>query len=285
MEMENLAFAEDPARRPETDAAESLIVQLDGFEGPIDMLLTMARDQKVDLRQISILALAEQYLAFVESARKLRIELAADYLVMAAWLAYLKSKLLLPAKPDEAGEEELSGEALAEALAFQLRRLEAMQKVAKDLFARPQLGQTRFPVGMAGLQGQSPVRISWQAGLYDILDAYGAITRRANPKTYDIKTWPLMSMDDAAARLADMLGHMPSGQWRDLWKALDRFLPSEDDRTLNTRSALASTLTAALEMVKQEKISIRQDGLFAPIYIRLPDTDPQPAVERPANDS
>lgn len=261
-------FEEDAPRTPERDA-DALIVSLDGYEGPIDLLLNMARDQKVDLRQISILALAEQYLAFVEQARSLRIELAADYLVMAAWLAFLKSKLLLPSRPEDTAEDELTGEALAEALAFQLQRLEAMQKVAKQLFARPRLGITRLPVGMAGFAGQAPVKIKWQAGLYDILDAYGAITRRANPKTYDIKTWPLMSMDEATMRLANMIGHLPSGQWRDLWTALEAYMPSDDDATLNTRSALASTLTAALEMVKQEKINIQQEGLFAPIYIRL----------------
>ncbi|MBU6235279.1 MAG: segregation/condensation protein A [Alphaproteobacteria bacterium] len=270
--MENaiaIPFEEDPARTAEEKAADALIVSLDGYEGPIDLLLTMARDQKVDLRQISILALAEQYLAFVEKVRKLRIELAADYLVMAAWLAYLKSKLLLPAIPNAEGEEELSGEALAEALAFQLQRLEAMQKVAKQLFERPQLGLNRLPVGLAGLADQAPVAVKWQANLFDILDAYGAITRRANPKTYDIKTWPLMSMDEATMRLANMIGHMPSSQWKELWKALDAFMPNEDDATLNTRSAMASTLTAALEMVKQEKINLKQEGLFGPIYISL----------------
>jgi segregation and condensation protein A len=265
--MENAVsqFEEDQASPVSSDA---LIVSLDGYEGPIDLLLTMARDQKVDLRQISILALAEQYLKFVEGARAVRIELAADYLVMAAWLAYLKSKLLLPSIPNENAEEELTGEALAEALAFQLRRLEAMQKAARALFDRPQLGGARFAVGQAGFAGQVPVKVKWVAGLYDILDAYGAITRRANPKTYDIKTWPLMSMDEAATRLANMIGRLPEGQWKDLWIALDQFMPNADDADLNARSALASTLTAALEMVKQERINLQQDGLFAPIYIR-----------------
>lgn len=280
MESSPIPFEEDPARTPEEKQADALIVQLDGYEGPIDLLLTMARDQKVDLRQISILALANQYLAFVERVRSLRIELAADYLVMAAWLAYLKSKLLLPSLPSNDVEEELTGEALAEALAFQLERLEAMQKVAKELFARPQLGQTRLPVGMAGFAGQAPVRVQWQANLYDILDAYGAITRRANPTKYEIKTWPLMSMDEATMRLANMIGHMPQNQWNELWKALDAFMPNEDDKTLNTKSALASTLTAALEMAKQEKINIQQEGLFAPIYIRIRDTR-----EEAANDA
>lgn len=268
MESQSISFEEDAPKAPSEGAADSLIVSLDGYEGPIDLLLTMARDQKVDLRQISILALAEQYLKFVEHARSIRIELAADYLVMAAWLAYLKSKLLLPSQPGEE-EEELSGEALAEALAFQLQRLEAMQKVTRILFDRPRLGLSRLSGGLAGQVGQAPVKISWQAGLYEILDAYGAITKRMNPKTYDIKTWPLMSMDDAVHRLANMIGFLPQGQWKSLWKALEQFTPNEDDASLNTRSALASTLTAALEMVKQEKIELQQDGLYAPIYIRI----------------
>lgn len=263
------------------DVEDSLVISVDGYEGPIDLLLTMARDQKVDLRQISILALAEQYLVFVERARKLRIELAADYLVMAAWLAYLKSKLLLPSQPGDV-EEELTGEALAEALAFQLQRLEAMQKVARQLFERPRLGLNRLPVGLAGMKMEAPVQIKWKAGLYEILDAYGAITKRNNPPTYEIKTWPLMSMEDAAQRLANMIGFLPEGQWKSLWQALDQFMPDDSDASLNTKSALASTLTAALELVKQERIDLKQEGLYAPIFIR---TKQPPQQNEPANDA
>lgn len=282
MESTAIPFEEDAPRDPVADA-DALIVSLDGYEGPIDLLLTMARDQKVDLRQISILALAEQYLIFVDKARSLRIELAADYLVMAAWLAYLKSKLLLPSQPGDP-EEELSGEALAEALAFQLERLEAMQKVAKTLFGRPRLGSTRLPAGLAVLQQHGPVQIKWQAGLYEVLDAYGAITRRMNPKTYEFKTWPLMSMEEAAQRLANMIGFLNEGQWKSLWQALDKFLPDEGDAHLNTRSALASTLTAALELVKQERIEIQQEGLYAPIFVRVRNTDTSQKPEA-ANDA
>jgi len=263
------------------DMEDALVISVDGYEGPIDLLLTMARDQKVDLRQISILALAEQYLVFVERARKLRIELAADYLVMAAWLAYLKSKLLLPSKPGDV-EEDLTGEALAEALAFQLERLEAMQKVAKQLFERPRLGVTRLPVGLAGMKLEAPVQIKWKAGLYEVLNAYGAITKRNNPPTYEIKTWPLMSMDEAASRLASMIGYLPEGQWKSLWQALDQFMPDDSDASLNTKSALASTLTAALELVKQERIDLQQEGLYAPIFIR---TKTPPKQSEAANDA
>lgn len=278
MEIAQATFEEDAPRNDDArDPEDSLVISVDGYEGPIDLLLTMARDQKVDLRQISILALAEQYLVFVERARKLRIELAADYLVMAAWLAYLKSKLLLPSIPGDV-EEELTGEALAEALAFQLQRLEAMQNIAKQLFARPRLGQMRLPVGLAGLKMETPVQVKWKAGLYDILNAYGAIQKRTNPPTYDIKTWPLMSMDEAAQRLANMIGFLPPGQWKSLWQALDQYMPDDSDKALNTKSAMASTLTAALELVKQEKIDVQQEGLYAPIFIR---TKPNPHLTTP----
>jgi segregation and condensation protein A len=276
-----LSFEEDAPRQPDQEPDDALVISVDGYEGPIDLLLTMARDQKVDLRQISILALAEQYLVFVERARKLRIELAADYLVMAAWLAYLKSKLLLPGKPGEV-EEELSGEALAEALAFQLQRLEAMQNIAKELFARPRLGQSRLSVGLAGLKDQAPVKIKWKADLYQILDAYGSITKRMNPTSYDIKTWPLMSMEDATQRLANMIGFLAPGQWKTLWQALDEFMPDDTDINLNTRSAMASTLTAALELVKQDKIDLQQEGLYAPIMIR---TKPITTINTPTTEA
>lgn len=279
-----IQFEEDAPRQPERDPDDALVVNVGGYEGPIDLLLTMARDQKVDLRQISILALAEQYLVFVERARKLRIELAADYLVMAAWLAYLKSKLLLPSVPGEV-EEELTGEALAEALAFQLQRLEAMQNVAKQLFDRPRLGQTRFSVGLAGLKDQAPVVIKYKADLYQILDAYGAITKRMNPTQYEIKTWPLMSMEEATQRLADMIGFLAPGQWKSLWQALEQFMPDDTDLNLNTRSALASTLTAALELVKQDKIDLKQEGLYAPIMIRTKPAATENPTPEAANDA
>lgn len=284
-----VSFEEDPPKSAvePADAADSLVISLDGYEGPIDLLLTMARDQKVDLRQISILALAEQYLGFVERARKMRIELAADYLVMASWLAYLKSKLLLPAAPKDDAEDELSGEALAEALAFQLQRLEAMQNVAKLLFARPRLGQERFTGGLVHRATDAPVKIIHRANLYDLLDAYASITRRQNPPKYDIKSWTLVSMDEATQRLANMIGRLPNGDWKDLWRALDNFSPTDEDGDLHSRSALASMLTAALEMVKQEQIDLQQDGLFAPIYIRAREQTHMSVqtVKEPANDA
>lgn len=258
-------FAEDPSPGIVLDG---FTLALGSYEGPIDLLLTMARDQKVDLRQISILALAEQYLLFVEKARAVRMELAADYLVMAAWLAYLKSKLLLPILPSDGADEELSGEAMAEALAFQLQRLAAMQKAAQALFNLPRLGVDRFSGGGLHQGSNETVTIRWQARLFDILDVYGDMNKRQTPPSYDLKTWPLISMEEAQQRLASMLGVIPQGQWHNLWSSLTQFIPAQADPELHSRSALAATLTAALELVKQERLDLQQDHLFAPIFVR-----------------
>lgn len=263
-------FAEDVLPLPSSD--ESLLLQLDGFEGPIDLLLTLARDQKVDLARISILQLVEQYLAFIRAARRLRLELAADWLVMAAWLAFLKSKLLLPksATTEDGAEEELSGEALAEALSFQLKRLEAMQNAAHALFARPQLGQHRLPRLMAPDIGGVHVKIVWQATLYDLLDCYGDLKRREEPETYTPEPLMLMSPDEARGRLANMLGDwavkgMRAQDWTPLFESIQDL---KQPGTLQYRAALASTLSAGLELAKQGSAEIYQDRSFAPVYIR-----------------
>lgn len=251
-------------------AEDDLLLNLGAYEGPIDLLLNLARDQKVDLAKISILALAEQYLAFIERARNLRLEIAADYLVMAAWLAYLKSRLLVPQSDDDDGEEELSGEALAEALAFQLKRLEAMKQAADHLFSLPQLGRDVFTRGVRdGLDVVvSPI---WQADLYDILSAYGAIARRQEVSVYTPKTWPLVSADEAYERLSTMLGQLPRKGRESVWALLDSFHPENVHDILTKRSGAASIFTAGLEMAKQGLVEIRQDGLFKPIYIRRKD--------------
>lgn len=267
-------FNEDPPKTEQAVFADDLLLNLDGFEGPIDLLLTLARDQKVDLAKISILALAEQYLAFIEQARNLRLEIAADYLVMAAWLAYLKSKLLVPQDNDGEAEEELSGEALAEALAFQLKRLEAMKQTADLLFALPQLGRDVF---QRGLRDGHDVTVSpiWQADLYDILSAYGSIARRQEASNYTPKSWPLISTDEAYERLSTMLGKLPKKDKDSVWAVLDSFMPEDLREALTRRSGAASLLTAGLEMAKQGLVEIRQDGLFKPIYIRRKDSGTQ----------
>jgi segregation and condensation protein A len=259
-------FQEDPPRLPHEDAhdVDALLLNIDGFEGPIDVLLVMARDQKVDLTHISILQLARQYLAFIDRAKDLQLELAAEYLVMAAWLAYLKSRLLLPKQP---GDEEPDAETIAEALQFQLRRLEAMQKGAEDLFSLPQLGQGIFPRGMPeGLSVRT--HTIFETSLIDLLRAYGDIERRKTDSHYELPHFHLMSLDVAMERLTKMLGSLPRKGPFSVWTTLHSFLPEGLKDRLYTRSALASTFTAGLELAKQGKIEIKQDGLFRPIYVR-----------------
>ena len=249
--------ADDGLPREAGDEGE-LHLDLDGYEGPIDILLTLARDQKVDLKKISILELADQYLAFIAKARRLRLEIAADYLVMAAWLAYLKSRLLLPEPP---ADGEPSGAELAAALAFQLQRLEAMQKAGKDLMALPQFGRDFFQRG-----DPEPVQVIdrpvWQATLYDLLKAYGSYPGRAKQGLLQIQPINLFSMDDALHRIGEMLGQVLD------WATLQSFLPPGLQRGLQRRAAVAATFAASLELARTGRIELRQDGLFGPIYMR-----------------
>ncbi len=246
--------------KPEPPPAADLVVDLEGYQGPIDLLLNLAREQKVDLLQISILKLADQYLAFVAAARKLRLEIAADYLVMAAWLAYLKSRLLLPQPPSEG---EPSGDELAAALAHRLKRLEAMQQAAARLFARPLLGRDVFMRGAPeGLpRTYQPV---WSDTLYDLLKAYGDQRLRQEVSVLQIAPTELYSMDEALERMARFLGHMPE------WRTLMSFLPPDLGDGLVRRSAVAATFAASLELVRTGKVQMRQDTAFGPIYLRSP---------------
>lgn len=260
-------FEEDPPRDvlPEGEHdVDSLLINIDGYEGPIDVLLAMARDQKVDLTKISILQLARQYLEFIDRAQELQLELAAEYLVMAAWLAYLKSRLLLPRDEDD---EEIDAETMAEALQFQLRRLEAMQKAAEDLFSMPRLGQDIFARGMPeGLR--TKLDTTYDVSLYDLLRAYGDIQRRKEYSNYELPTFRLMSMETAMERMTKMLGKLPTkGPWS-AWTTLQSFVPENVKDRLYARSSLASCFTVGLELAKQGRVEIRQDGLFRPIYLR-----------------
>ncbi|MEC9266455.1 MAG: ScpA family protein [Alphaproteobacteria bacterium] len=257
---ENSGFQEDAAPPRPVDGLDDLVLALDGFEGPIDLLLTLARDQKVDLAKISILALAEQYLAFVNRARELRLELAADYLVMAAWLAFLKSKLLLPPPADDSDEENPAE--MAARLAFQLQRLEAMQKVSKELFARPRLGQEFFARGMPE-RLRVANRAIYEANLLDLMRVYGEI-RRKQDVGGQLRIMPtrLVSMEQAARRLRAILGDIPD------WQTLERFVPYDSEDPLLRRSAMASTFAASLELSKEGLVEIRQNGVFGTIYMR-----------------
>ncbi|MDQ7247704.1 segregation and condensation protein A [Dongia sedimenti] len=258
---------------PTTANDDELVLDLDGFEGPIDALLSLARDQKVDLRKISILELADQYLAFIARARRLRLELAADYLVMAAWLAYLKSRLLLPEPP---ADGEPSGAELAAALAFQLQRLEAMQEAGKRLMALPQFGIDFFARG-----APEPARIIdvpvWDVTLFDLLKAYGTHPGRRKEGMLRIAPLNLFSMDDALKRIGDMLGHVLD------WTVLRNFLPEGMDTPIQRRAAMAATFAATLELARNGRIELRQEGTFAPIYLRRSnrrdDIEPAPAPD------
>lgn len=248
--------ADQPDYRP--PVPDSLVLDLDGFEGPIDVLLALARAHKVDITKISILALAEQYLGFIRRARALRLEIAADYLVMAAWLAYLKSRLLLPATDDE---DEPTGAELAARLAFQLQRLEAMRKAAAELMERPRLGREFFARGEPDSLVVDTTAV-FNAKLYDLLSVYAAIRDRQGASTLRITPAKLYSMDEALERLGKLLGHNPD------WTTLSRFLPEDIGDELVMRSAIASTFAASLELARQGKLQLNQAKTFAPIYVR-----------------
>ncbi len=236
----------------------SLVVDVDGFEGPLDLLLTLARNQKVDLTRISILALVEQYLAFVQEARRLRLELAADYLVMAAWLAYLKSRLLLP---DPKNEDEPTGEELAAALAFRLRRLEAMRSAAARLMERSRLGRDVFARGMPETISVERTNV-WHASLYDLLVAYAAQRQRRSVTSVHVRRRTVWSLQEARDLLVRLVGR--SADWAPIDRYLVRYLADPEQRP----TVLASTFSASLELVREGEIELRQAEPFAPLYVR-----------------
>ena len=241
---------------PAAPAVHTLTVSFDSWEGPLDLLLTLARGQKVDLREISILALTEQYLAFIDSARQLKLELAADYLVMAAWLAYLKSALLLP----KAEQPDPSPEELALRLHLRLQRLNAMRDAAARLMARDRIGRDVF--ARRAPEGLRMVRKArWQASLYDLIAAYGQVRARTQPVVHTIAVRPVMTLDEAIQRVGSLVGAALD------WTRLESFLPPELDAP-RAKSALASSFVAALELARQGRLEIAQDGIFAPLYLR-----------------
>ena len=252
-----------PPRSPtERLADEALIVDVDGFEGPLDLLLMLSRSQKVDLRRISVLQLAEQYLVFVNRAQALRIELAADYLVMAAWLAYLKSRLLLPPEPGDAGP---SAEDLASHLAFQLERLGAMREAAARLMSRDQLGRDFFARGIPETVERRKTT-TYTATLLDLLRAYARIRTRDEFRPYAFDRENVFTMEQALERLRALIGHL--GDWSDLVS----FLPEGWDASpARRRSATAAHFAAVLELAKRGDVSLRQSETFAPLMLRRKD--------------
>jgi len=245
-------FFEGPARDE-----EALNLTLDGWEGPLDLLLNLARVQKVDLHQISILALVEQYLTYLEGARKLRLEIAADYLVMAAWLAYLKSCLLLPKDP----EQDPSPEELALRLQMRLQRLDAMREAGARLIGRDRLGRDVF--ARAAPEGLRLVRKSdWQVTPFDLFAAYGVVKARTQPTMHVVHARHVMTLDEAIERVSRLIGAALD------WTTLESFLPTSDD-PLYRRSSLASSFVAALELSRLGRLEIDQDGAFAPLKVRV----------------
>ena len=239
---------------------EALIVDVPGYDGPLDLLLTLARTQKVDLMQISVLALAEQYLAFVDDARSLRIELAADYLVMAAWLAFLKSRLLLPPDPTAEGP---SAEDMAAHLAFQLERLNAMREAAARLMGRARLGQDRFPRGAPETVARTRTT-RWEAGLIDLMQAYARLRTRDEFRPYAFDRRDTWTLEQALERMRRLIGY--AGDWTDLMQFMPEGWGNSPERR---RSATAATFAASLELAKQGRVELRQAGNFAPISVKL----------------
>ncbi len=237
-----------------------LSVDLGLFEGPVDLLLQLARDQKVDLLQISILMLAEQYIAFIQTAKDLELEVAADYLVMAAWLAYLKSRLLLP-KEAAPPEDEPTPEALAAALARRLKRLEILQAAAQELLALPRLGIDRFGRGHAEQLPENVTALS-NADITQLLQAYAGVRRRKDRRSLSIRPSRLHTVEAAIARLSAMLGLAIE------WRTIEAFLPLVTGDPILRQSAWASTFAASLQLAKDGSLAVRQDAAFGPIYLR-----------------
>ena len=249
--MDDQDFDERPIRQP-----DELTLSLDGWEGPLDLLLSLARVQKVDLAQISILQLVEQYLTYLNEARALKLEIAADYLVMAAWLAYLKSCLLLPKDP----EQDPSPEEMALRLQLRLQRLDAMREAGARLLGRDRIGRDVFirgaPEGLRLIR-----RAAWQVRDFDLFAAYGAVRARTQPAMHVVHARAVMTLDEAIERVSKMIGTALD------WTFLESFLPASQDPQFR-RSALASSFVAALELARRGRLDIAQDEPFAPIKLK-----------------
>lgn len=251
-------FFEEDSWRSERAEADRLMLNIDGFEGPLDVLLMLARAQKVDLAQISILELVEQYMAFMVEAKSLRLELAADYLVMASWLLYLKSRLLLPKDDDE---EEPTAEELALRLQLRLQRLDAMRECGAQLMGRNRLGRDIW--GRGAPEGVVIDRYkTLDVSLFELLKAYGAIQHRNSVTEITIKTRPVFALEDAIERLSALVGdHID-------WAELSVFLPSGLDGPALRKSAIASHFVASLELARQGRADLQQQDIFGPLMIR-----------------
>ncbi len=239
---------------------DPFVVDLEGFDGPIDLLLDLARKQKVDLAQISVLKLADQYLSYIEQVKELRLEVAADYLVMAAWLTYLKSRLLLPGQPTEEGD--LTPQDMADILAFQLRRLEAMRQVGESLLQRPRLGRDVFKPADRG-ETFLKTQLVFDLKFHDLINAYGRILAERELAFYQPKVQKIFKIEDALERLATMIGLAKE------WISIDSFMPLDQLADyLMQKSAVSSTFGAFLELAKQGQVFLKQEKNFSPIFMR-----------------
>jgi len=273
-------FQEDLKFESVDDAAEegqALVVDIDGYEGPLHLLLELARKQKVDLARLSILELADQYIAFIKSAQDLRIELAADYLVMASWLAYLKSRLILPCEASD--DVTLPEEQMAAHLAFRLERLDAMRRAADAIYSLPTIGQDIFTRGAPeGLRSRTTPL--YQAEIFDLMKAYGETRSQASIRNVKMVQPLVMALEDARRRLARAVGASLE------WLSLESLIPDhlfKGEREVPRASIIASSLLAGLELAKEGQIDIRQTGQFAPIFIRAK-TDDEKAAAKAANE-
>ena len=252
-----------PETQPPPPDDEVMYVDVGGYEGPLDLLLDLARRQKVDLAQISVLALAEQYLGFIETVREKRIEVAADYLVMAAWLAYLKSRLMVP---QVANDDEPTGEMMAALLQFRLKRLEAMRLAAQRLMGRPLLGQAIFARG-----APEPITIHrkslWEASLFDLLKAYATNRERGIPTDYTPRERNVWSLQEAREILNRLIGDNLE------WVALDSYLAEYLSTPEQRVTAMASTFASSLELARQGQVELRQSLAFGPLLVRRRKTD------------
>ena len=256
--MEEISNTYNIEPEPKIVSSDDLIVNLEGYEGPLDVLLVLAKSQKVDLMQISILQLTEQYLVFIAKVRERNLELAADYLVMAAWLAYLKSNLLIPR---EEGGEELSAEEMAERLKLQLKKLEAIRQVSEKLMNLPKLGSDFFERGMP--EGIRLIRTpEYYSSLYDLMKSYADQRYKNAYSSMTIERPPVYAMEDALVRLQRMIGSVPE------WTRLETFLPREYSTGKGARTGVAGTLAASMELVREGLIEVQQLMPFGPVFIK-----------------
>ncbi|MGE0022982.1 MAG: ScpA family protein [Hyphomicrobium sp.] len=251
---------EAPDRDLAPAASEALIVDVAGFEGPLDLLLALARTHKVDLTKISILGLVDQYIAYISEAQRLKIEIAADYLVMAAWLTFLKSRLILPREKD-AGDEP-SADEMAQRLAFRLMRLDAMRRAIGELMTRKRLGRDVFQRGMPE-QIETVSEVRWTAEIYDLLKAYSELRRRTIKVTHVVKARRVWSIKQARSKLESLVGEA-IGDWVELDACLKTYLATEEE----DKTVLASSFGATLEMAREGMIELKQEEPFSPIYMR-----------------